>query len=283
MHRDVSARNYLLDGDFHPRIGDFGTARLFDGKGINSTVSAIGAIRWQAPECMVRNEYSLHSDCYAFGIYVWELLAADTPYAEIKSDLDVFEAVVHRGDRPAIPHSAPPVLAKIIKSVWKLSPTARPDMNAILKKLTKFIDKHDSEATPSDSITIDNKSSAASASIVPSSAAMEYSTVLGSSKNSVPQLIPPQQRRSRAPSVSTSQSPVPPSSDKHSAEKHSAEKHSAIAFDDGEFPEAKPIQFAGLSSSGDFAESMRMVQSIKSDNELIQSSSKSKKKQKSKK
>jgi len=57
IHRDVAARNVLVDADLHVRVADFGFARLKlagrSQKGVYTT-SNVGPIKWSAPEAIRR-------------------------------------------------------------------------------------------------------------------------------------------------------------------------------------------------------------------------------------
>ena len=55
IHRDVAARNVLVDADLHVRVADFGFARVKKAgrsqKGAYTT-SSLGPIKWSAPEAI---------------------------------------------------------------------------------------------------------------------------------------------------------------------------------------------------------------------------------------
>ena len=58
IHRDVAARNVLVDDNLNVRVADFGFARLKlagrSQKGVYTT-SNVGPIKWSAPEAMRKN------------------------------------------------------------------------------------------------------------------------------------------------------------------------------------------------------------------------------------
>ncbi len=58
IHRDISARNILLNYN-QPKISDFGLSRLVsDTKKGSTTKSNVGPIRWMSPESLKTMSYS---------------------------------------------------------------------------------------------------------------------------------------------------------------------------------------------------------------------------------
>ena len=66
------------------------------------TKNDVGPIRWSAPESMFQSEYSKMSDCYMFGMFMYEVLFRQIPFYNISNLLDVSDAVL-AGKRPDIP------------------------------------------------------------------------------------------------------------------------------------------------------------------------------------
>ena len=107
IHRDLAARNILVF-QFDPndwkkvlvKVTDYGLALLSD-KGFSAeetvstqSASAVGPIRWMAPESLSRRIYSSKSDVWAFGVLLWEIMTLGyVPYNQI-SDKDVVAAVL---------------------------------------------------------------------------------------------------------------------------------------------------------------------------------------------
>ncbi|XP_020588272.1 cysteine-rich receptor-like protein kinase 10 isoform X3 [Phalaenopsis equestris] len=75
IHRDLNAKNILLDGDMNPKISDFSLAKPV---GINesqwNTKQIAGTFGYMAPEYATRGLFSTKSDVFSYGMVVLEII-----------------------------------------------------------------------------------------------------------------------------------------------------------------------------------------------------------------
>ncbi|EOA26711.1 hypothetical protein CARUB_v10022795mg [Capsella rubella] len=79
VHFDIKPQNILMDGEFCPKISDFGLARLGkNNESIMSMLDARGTIGYIAPEVFSKNfgGVSHKSDVYSYGMVVLEMIGA---------------------------------------------------------------------------------------------------------------------------------------------------------------------------------------------------------------
>jgi len=87
IHRDLKPDNILVVSGGHPRILDFGVARLTDSDLSLTTIvtdmqSLVGTLPYMSPEQAAGSSEKLdtRSDVYALGVVTYELLAGQLPY-----------------------------------------------------------------------------------------------------------------------------------------------------------------------------------------------------------
>ena len=120
VHRDLKPANILIvDGEnANIKVADFGAALLQAG-GETTQRRIVGTPGYMSPEQVTGGALTLHSDMYAMGVVLYELLTGRRPF--IASDLaELFEKIKHREPvrpsaiRAAVPERLDPILLRLL-------------------------------------------------------------------------------------------------------------------------------------------------------------------------
>ncbi|KFB51262.1 hypothetical protein ZHAS_00019308 [Anopheles sinensis] len=131
LHGDLAARNVLLYSLKVAKISDFGLSRKLE-RGIykKSTDSPL-PYKWLALECFTDGSFSVKTDVWAFGVFLWELFSLGaTPYPGVTDGKQLLTMLqnAYRLENPA--HSNQE-LYDLMLSCWYVVPHRRPDFREL--------------------------------------------------------------------------------------------------------------------------------------------------------
>lgn len=85
VHRDIKSNNILLDGDYRPKVADFGLAKALqmgEEKGDVMMSRVAGSYGYIAPEYSYTLKVTERSDVYSYGVVLMELITGKRPNDE---------------------------------------------------------------------------------------------------------------------------------------------------------------------------------------------------------
>ncbi|GMT00173.1 hypothetical protein PENTCL1PPCAC_22347, partial [Pristionchus entomophagus] len=139
IHRDVAARNILVDSFNTCKIGDFGLCREV-GKAPDHYQSVEGKlpIRWMSPEAIESSHFSTASDVWSYGILLFEIITlGGYPYPRwhVQEVLNRLKA----GERMPRSESSTDSMFTLMQHCWMGNPSMRPSFTHIRRFLGQEI------------------------------------------------------------------------------------------------------------------------------------------------
>ena len=126
IHRDIKSANILLDHEQRPKILDFGLATVQGGEKLTKVGSTLGTVAYMSPEQAHGQQVDQRSDLFSFGVVLYELIAARTPFKR-DSDAATLKAITEDTPEPLARFRAkvPDELQRIVNKLLERDPSLR--------------------------------------------------------------------------------------------------------------------------------------------------------------
>lgn len=131
VHRDLACRNCLVSASKVVKIGDFGLARpLYNHDYYKFTRKGRLPVRWMAPESLTDGVFTYRSDCWSFGIVLYEIVTFGSfPYQGL-SNSQVLD-YVKNGSTLKVPLECTDEMKALLFRCWAFNAENRPTSESI--------------------------------------------------------------------------------------------------------------------------------------------------------
>ncbi|XP_077178926.1 tyrosine-protein kinase receptor TYRO3 isoform X2 [Paroedura picta] len=139
IHRDLAARNCMLDENMNVCVADFGLSKkIYSGDYYRQGCASKLPVKWLALESLADNLYTTHSDVWAFGVTMWEIVTrGQTPYAGIEN-AEIYNYLIS-GNRLKQPPECLEDVYDLMCRCWHSEPKLRPSFGALKLQLEMIL------------------------------------------------------------------------------------------------------------------------------------------------
>nr|XP_020649399.1 tyrosine-protein kinase receptor TYRO3 isoform X2 [Pogona vitticeps] len=139
IHRDLAARNCMLDENMNVCVADFGLSKkIYSGDYYRQGCASKLPVKWLALESLADNLYTTHSDVWAFGVTMWEIVTrGQTPYAGIEN-AEIYNYLIS-GNRLKQPPECLEEVYDLMCRCWHSEPKLRPSFGALKFQLEMIL------------------------------------------------------------------------------------------------------------------------------------------------
>ena len=133
IHRDLAARNVLLAPGDKIKIGDFGLMRALPSQEDHYVMNEQKKVpfAWCAPESLKSRKFSHASDCWMFGVTLWEMFTyGEEPWVGLNGT-QILQKIDQEAERLAKPDHCPTEIYQLILQCWAHKSQDRPTFEAL--------------------------------------------------------------------------------------------------------------------------------------------------------
>ncbi|XP_017271404.1 receptor tyrosine-protein kinase erbB-3a isoform X2 [Kryptolebias marmoratus] len=138
VHRNLAARNVLLNNSFTAQISDYGIADLLypdDKKYFFNEVKT--PIKWMALESILFRRYTHQSDVWSYGVTIWEMMSYGMePYSTMRPQ--EVPDLLEKGERLPQPHICTIDVYMVMVKCWMIDENVRPTFKELAGEFTRM-------------------------------------------------------------------------------------------------------------------------------------------------
>ncbi|XP_027858165.1 receptor tyrosine-protein kinase erbB-3a [Xiphophorus couchianus] len=138
VHRNLAARNVLLNNNFTAQISDYGVADLlYDDKKNFFNEGKTPIIKWMALESILFRRYTHQSDVWSYGVTVWEMMSHGTePYSTMRPQ--EVPDLLEKGERLSQPQICTIDVYMVMVKCWMIDENVRPTFKELAGEFTRM-------------------------------------------------------------------------------------------------------------------------------------------------
>uniref|UniRef100_A0A2I3H4K0 receptor protein-tyrosine kinase n=1 Tax=Nomascus leucogenys TaxID=61853 RepID=A0A2I3H4K0_NOMLE len=140
IHRDLAAQNCMLAEDMTVCVADFGLSwKIYSGDYYCQGCASKLPVKWLALESLADNLYTVHSDVWAFGVTMWEIMTrGQMPYAGIKN-AEIYNYLIGGNRLKQLPEPSDDLLYDRMYQCWSADPKQRPSFACLQMELENIL------------------------------------------------------------------------------------------------------------------------------------------------